>query len=100
MAEHRNCKATVSQNEAEGIVPPCSKPSAAEEVLLQALRSSRRNILQIEQLQEFLEGALERETKQFERIQFGLKRATADAAYIRTLRKMRQEQLSRDALTE
>lgn len=56
--------------------------------------------MQIEQLQEFLEGALERETKQFERIQFGLKRATADAAYIRTLRKMRQEQLSRDALTE
>lgn len=69
----------------------CSKPSPAEEVLLQALRQARRNLLRLEELKDNIEGAIEIETKQFERIQFGLKRATADAAFIRTLQKMRRQ---------
>ena len=69
----------------------CSKPSPGEEVLLHALRQSRRNILRLEELKDSIEGSIEIETKQFERIQFGLKRATADAAFIRTLQKLRKQ---------
>lgn len=76
----------------------CSKPSPAEEVLLNGLRESRRNVLRLEHLKRQLEEAIEMEEKQFERFQFGLRRATADAAYIRTLQKMRAA--SKDAQDE
>jgi hypothetical protein len=74
----------------------CRKPSPGEEVLLHALRQSRRTILRLEHAQKELEEALELENKQFERIQFGLKRATADAAFIRTLQKLRAERRAQD----
>lgn len=42
-------------------------------------------------MQTAIEISLEEENKQFERIQFALKRANSDAAYIRTLEKLRHE---------
>ena len=65
-----------------------SKVSPAEEVLTTALRQARRNILRLEALKKQIEAAIEQEEQQFERIHFGLRRATADFAYIRTLDKL------------
>jgi len=77
--------------------PPAEpKHSPGEEVLVHALRQSRRTILRLERAQKELAEALEQENKQFERIQFGLKRATADAAYIKTLQKLRAESRGQD----
>lgn len=64
--------------------------------MVHALRQSRRTILRLERAQKELAEALEQENKQFERIQFGLKRATADAAYIKTLQKLRAESRGQD----
>ena len=69
----------------------CRKPSPGEEILTHALRQSQRTIMRLERAQKELEEALQQEIKQCERIQFGLRRATADAAFIRTLQKMRAQ---------
>ncbi|EIE20110.1 hypothetical protein COCSUDRAFT_44079 [Coccomyxa subellipsoidea C-169] len=63
--------------------PP--RPTALEEVLLTALRDSRRNLVMIEQGKKELEAAKEREQMQFDRLQFAYKKATRDAAYARTM---------------
>ena len=70
----------------------CRRPSPAEEVLLEALREARRNIIRLENLQKAIEINLEEQQKQFDRVQFALKRANSDAAYIRTLEKIRAQQ--------
>lgn len=61
-------------------------------MLLDGLRQARRNILKLENVKKLVEMSLEEENKQFERIQFALKRANSDAAYIRTLEKLRLQQ--------
>ena len=76
------------------------RPSPAEEVLIEALRQARRNLLRLEQEQKQIEFDLEQQQKQFDRIQFALKRAQGDAAYIRTLEKLRAEQKDRIAELE
>jgi hypothetical protein len=88
----RGGRAALTQNAA----PAEPKPSPAEEVLMHALRQSRRTINRLEQAQRELEEALIQENRQFERIQFGLRRATADAAFIRTLQKLRAERRAQD----
>ena len=70
-----------------------------------ALRQARRNVLILEGLKKQVAAAIEREEAQFERIHFSLKRATSDAAYIRTLKKLldqekAQSQQLRDKLEE
>ena len=51
-------------------------------------------------MKKLIEVSLEEEEKQFERMQFALQRATADAAYIRTLEKLRIEQKQQIAKLE
>ncbi len=50
------------------------RPTALEEVLLTALRDSRRNLVMIEQGKKELEAAKEREQMQFDRLQFAYKK--------------------------
>lgn len=79
----------------------CRKPSPAEEVLFQALREARRNVLKLEDMKKAVERAIENEERQFERVQFAFKRAQSDAAHIRTLQKLRaQDRLRLEELQE
>ena len=69
----------------------CRLQTALEEVLVAALRDSRRTLVQLEEMQKVVEQQLERERKQFDRLHFSFQKAQGDAAYIRTLQKMMDE---------
>ncbi|CAL8471047.1 g10589 [Coccomyxa elongata] len=75
--------------------PP--RPTALEEVLLNTLRDSRRNLVMLDQAKKELEGALEREKMQFERLQFAYQKATRDAAYARTVEMLLERERSKKA---
>ena len=66
----------------------CRRITALEEVTLAALRDSRRNLIALEDMMKRLEGAIEREQKQFDRLHFSHKKAQSDAAYARTMEKL------------
>ena len=75
-----------------------SRPSALVEVLHDSVRLSRRTVVELEAIQKAVAVALEREKKQFERLQFALKKATDDAAFAKSMGKLRareKEELGR-----
>ncbi|KAK9845502.1 hypothetical protein WJX81_008026 [Elliptochloris bilobata] len=81
--------------------PEPLRAGAAEEVLLTALRESRRNLIGLQASQKALVEAIKREEMQFDRLQFAYKKAISEAAYVRTLEKLlereRQAALGRQA---
>ncbi|KAK9901382.1 hypothetical protein WJX75_009595 [Coccomyxa subellipsoidea] len=76
--------------------PP--RPTALEEVLLTALRDSRRNLIMLEEGKKELEAAVGREQMQFERLQFAYKKATRDAAYARTMEMLLERERAKHAV--
>ena len=66
------------------------KEGAIEEVLASCLRDQRQAVVQLEQLEKAVKAALERERKQFERLQFAFKKAANDRAYAQSLAKLRK----------
>lgn len=69
------------------LVAPCRKVSVQEQILNTALGESRKNIRQLSALAKEVESSLEREKKQFERLHFALKKAHADAAYLKSMER-------------
>ncbi|BDA45349.1 hypothetical protein COCOBI_07-1360 [Coccomyxa sp. Obi] len=80
--------------------PEPPRPTALEEVLLNTLRDSRRNLVMLEQAKKELESALEREKMQFERLQFAYQKATRDAAYARTVEMLLERERSKKAAAQ
>ena len=68
---------------------PSSRVDAIVEVLHNSLRESRRSVVELEAVGKAVAAALDREKKQFERLQFVLKKASDDAAYLKGQRKLR-----------
>ena len=66
------------------------KEGPIEEVLASCLRDQRQAVVQLEQLEKVVKAALERERKQFERLQFAFKKAGNDRAYAQSLAKLRK----------
>ena len=66
------------------------KEGPIEEVLASCLRDQRQAVVQLEQLEKAVKAALERERKQFERLQFAFKKAANDRAYAQSLAKLRK----------
>ena len=66
------------------------KEGPIEEVLSACLRDQRQAVVQLEQMEKVVKAALERERKQFERLQFAFKKAANDRAYAQSLAKLRQ----------
>lgn len=75
----------------------CRRITAQEEVTLAALRDSRRNLMGLEEMRKQLEGAIEREQKQFDRLHFSHKKAQSDAAYARTMEKLLAQERVKNA---
>lgn len=72
--------------------PPAEAPrprSALEEVLHTALRNQRSLLLELEDSKKRVEAQLVREQKQFERLQFALKKSISDHAYMTSMDKLR-----------
>jgi hypothetical protein len=63
--------------------------SGLEDVLHTALRNQRALIVELEAAQKRVEAQLAREQKQFERLQFALKKAVSDHAYTLSMEKLR-----------
>lgn len=66
------------------------KEGPIEEVLASCLRDQRQAVVQLEQMEKVVKAALERERKQFERLQFAFKKAANDRAYAQSLAKLRK----------
>ena len=66
------------------------KEGPIEEVLASCLRDQRQAVVQLENLEKVVKQALEREKKQFERLQFAFKKAGNDRAYAQSLAKLRK----------
>ena len=66
------------------------KEGPIEEVLASCLRDQRQAVVQLENLEKAVKSALERERKQFERLQFAFKKAGNDRAYAQSLAKLRK----------
>jgi len=66
------------------------KEGPIEEVLASCLRDQRQAVVQLENLEKVVKSALERERKQFDRLQFAFKKAGNDRAYAQSLAKLRK----------
>lgn len=66
-----------------------SRPDALSEVLHDSLRQSRRTVVELEAVAQVVAGLLARERKQFERLQFTLKKAQNDAAFAKSIARVR-----------
>lgn len=70
----------------------CRRPSPHEEMVLNCLQISRRNIRNFEAIEKTIKFALASEEQQFERLHFAYKKIKSDAAYLRHLeRRLEQE---------
>ena len=67
-----------------------NKEGPIEEVLASCLRDQRQAVVQLENLEKVVKSALERERKQFDRLQFAFKKAGNDRAYAQSLAKLRK----------
>ena len=68
---------------------PPSGPDALSETLLDGLRQSRRAVVELEAVSQVVGALLDREKRQFERIQFVLKKVGNDAAFAKSIAKVR-----------
>ena len=66
------------------------KEGPIEEVLASCMRDQRQAVVQLENLEKVVKSALERERKQFDRLQFAFKKAGNDRAYAQSLAKLRK----------
>lgn len=76
--------------EARSVEDEFDKEGPIEEVLASCLRDQRQAVVQLENLEKVVKQALEREKKQFERLQFAFKKAGNDRAYAQSLAKLRK----------
>lgn len=68
---------------------PLSRPDAISEVLHDSLRQSRRTVVELEAVAQVVAALLAREKRQFERLQFALKKAGNDAAFAKSVARVR-----------
>ncbi|GFR41318.1 hypothetical protein Agub_g2001 [Astrephomene gubernaculifera] len=71
--------------------PARREMSPLEEVIATALGASQLHLRRLNLMKNEIEAAIERETKQVERLAFALKKAESDVAYYKTLERMNEE---------
>lgn len=75
----------------------CRRPSPHEEMVLNCLQISRRNIRNFEAIEKTIKFALASEEQQFERLHFAYKKIKSDAAYLKHLERRLEQEKAKNA---